>query len=276
MKQTNLIPTFIFFSGLLFTHVSCKKQELISSEQIKEFSVTSKYTTFDYDIKVVLPNGFNSDLSYETIYVLDGLSSYLNYRNVAEVSEILSGESGKQNSIVVGIGGAEHRMDDFTPSPTTGLTGGGGSENYTKFIEFELIPKIEAEFMVDTTAKSRIIIGHSLGGLYTGYLFTKHPKLFKNYLTLSPSIQWDDGILLDYEFETRESNSADSTFVYIGCGEFEEMIVVLAKEWYYRLSTYYPECRVAFKKWSNLAHTSSAMRNVEFGLELYYTNKKAE
>ncbi len=276
MKHYIRVHSLIFFSGLIMTHLSCKKQEFISPEQLKEFSLTSAYTSFEYEIKVVLPKDFSPVLNYETIYVLDGLTSYINYRSVVELSEIKSSEYGIQNAIVVGIGGNEHRMDDFTPSQTSGMTGGGGCENYTKFIEFELIPKIEAEFPVDTTAKSRIIIGHSLGGLYTGFLFTKHPKLFKNYLTLSPSIQWDDGILLDYEIETRELNSDDSTFVFIGCGEFEEMIVVLAEEWHHRLSTYYPECRVSYKKWPNLAHISSAMRNVDLGLETYYKNKKSE
>jgi predicted alpha/beta superfamily hydrolase len=92
-------------------------------------------------------------------------------------------------------------------------------------------------------------------------------------LTLSPSIWWDDGILLDYEAETRQSNSSDSTFVFIGCGEFEEGIVILAQEWYYRLSTNYPDSKVEYYKLSNLSHVSSAMQNVSFGLELYYQTK---
>lgn len=276
MKQIKLLITLILSPGILFTLYSCEKEDPINAEQIKEFSISSIYTTYNYEIKVVLPQEYNPDLKYETIYLLDGLSSYLDYRQVAEIAETKGDEYKIQTAIVVGIGGFEYRAIDYTPTPIPDFLEGGGSENYSKFIEFELIPKIESKFSVDTTAKSRLIIGHSIGGLCTGYFFTKHPNLFKNYLTLSPSIWWDDGVLLDYEAETRELNSKDSTFVFIGCGEFEEGIVVLAKEWNYRLSTFYPICKVDYRKLSNLSHVSSAMYNVTNGLEFYYKNKKTK
>jgi uncharacterized protein len=265
----------IFCLGLffiLFSFYSCNKDE-INPDQIKEFTIESDYTGSDYDIYVVLPKNYNPDLVYETVYVLDGPSVYMNYKDVAEVSETKSSEYGKQNAIVVGVGGIEYRNRDFTPTESDVLENSGGCENYSKFIEYELIPKIENDYPVDTTAKSRVIIGHSLGGLCTGYFFTKHPGLFKNYLTLSPSIWYDDGVLLDYEQETRDLNSSDTTIVYIGCGEFEETIVILAQEWHYRLENYYPVCKVEYKKLSNLAHVSSAMKNVNYGLDFYYKNK---
>jgi hypothetical protein len=264
------VKAMIFLSGILFTLPSCNKEDLINSDQIKEFTISSGFTTSDYEIKVVLPKEYDPDKKYETVYVLDGLTSYLNYRDVAGITETKSTENTILPPVVVGIGGVQYRGRDFTPSTVNNDEGYGGIENYVKFIGSELIPRIEKEFAVDTTAESRLIIGHSMGGLCTGYLFTNHPDLFKNYLILSPSIWWDDGVLLDFEMANRESNSKDSTIVYIGCGEFEEGIVILAKEWYYRLATYYPDCQVTYKKLPNLAHVSSAMQNVSYGLEFYY------
>lgn len=252
---------------------SCKKEEAVSQEQITTFTITSEYTGSDYEIAVVLPEDYNPEIKYETVYVLDGMSMYLNYKDIAGICADKSAENGKQNAIVVGIGGLEYRTRDFTPSQIEGYADAGGSENYSKFLESELIPKIESDFSTDTTAGSRVIIGHSLGGLLTGYLFTEHPQLFKNYLTLSPSIWWDDGVLLDLESETRESNSTGSSLVYIGSGEFEEGIVIFAKEWNYRLSTFYPGCKVEYNNLRNLSHVSSALKNATYGIEFYYKNK---
>jgi len=39
------------------------------------------------------------------------------------------------------------------------------------------------------------------------------------------------------------------------------------------LSTFYPNCKQAYQKLKNRGHASSAIENVEAGLEFYYKNK---
>jgi predicted alpha/beta superfamily hydrolase len=134
----------------------------------------------------------------------------------------------------------------------------------------ELIPKIESDYSVDTTPKSRVLIGHSHGGLLTTYFFTKHPNVFHNYLTLSPSLWYDNEILLQYETETRTNNSVINTLVFTGSGELEEIFVLRAREWNYRLSTFYPNCIHAYQIVNNRNHRESALPNAETGLEFYF------
>lgn len=126
---------------------------------------------------------------------MDANSNHSKPSKIASITENLSNKYAKQNLIVVGISSKNERDRDFTPTLTS--DGGGGSENYSKFIEFELIPKIENEYSVENSSTDRIIIGHSYGGLLAGYFFTKHPNIFNNYIILSPSFWYDNNIFFN-------------------------------------------------------------------------------
>jgi len=256
--------------GFLFLISSCSKID-IEPDQIKEFSIRSTNTGTDYAICVVLPRDYNPSLKYETIYVLDGDAFYLKTEKIARITERLSMEYNKQNAIIVGVSSKNDRSRDYTPTVTS--EGGGGSENYSKFIEFELIPKIESDYTADTTPKGRVLIGHSFGGLVTCYFFTKHNNVFNSYISLSPSLWYDNNILFEYEKESRATNVQKSNMVFLGCGELEESIVICAIEWNYRLTTFYPNCKHDFKILANRGHIPSALENAETGLEFYYKNK---
>jgi len=271
MKKISKTHILFYLIGLSFLIISCEK-ELINPEQVKEFSILSTNTGSEYAIWVVLPENYNPGLTYETVYVLDANWSHMHYDKIAKITEQKCAEYNKQNAIVVGINNNENGRDmDFTPTVTS--EGGGGSENYSKFIEFELIPKIESDYSVDTSAKGRVIMGHSLGGLLTCFFFTKHPDVFHNYITLSFGIWYDNDILLQYEKDTRASNAAINNVVFVGCGELEEWCVIRAKEWNYRLSTYYPNCKLDLRILANRNHIPSALENAESGIDFYYKNK---
>lgn len=270
MRIIRILLISACFMEVLFLFSSCKKDN-INPEQIEEFSIHSDNTGSVYRVWVVLPEDYNPDLIYETVYLLDAQTFYLRYDKIAKITKEQSLKFNKQNVIVVGISSKNDRTRDFTPSPTT--FGDGGSDKYSKFLEFELIPKIESDYTVDTTAKSRLIIGHSFGGLLASYLFIKQNHIFYNYLMLSPSLWYDNEILLRQEPDFREQNATINNLVFIGCGEMEEVIVLGAQEWNYRLSTYYPNCKLYFHKVIYKAHIGSALPDVEKGLEFYFKNK---
>lgn len=259
----------VFVIGFLFLLNACTS--VIEPDRISTFSIQSVNTGTNYEISVVLPNAYNPRLRHETVYVLDGNSFYLPTAKIAKLTDKLSARYNKQNVIVVGISSKNDRERDFTPTVDDGE--GGGSENYTKFIEFELIPKIEKEYSVGTTPKSRVLIGHSKGGLLTGYFFTKHPNVFNNYLTLGPSFWWDNYLFFKYEQESRAINATKNNLVFIGCGELDHLNALTAKEWHHRLTTYYPNCKHDFQILPKLDHVSSALGNAEAGLEFFFKNK---
>lgn len=269
MKKIKIANIF-FTIGILLSIYSCSKID-IEPEQVKGFTINSTNTGTSYEVWVILPKYYNADLHYETMYVLDGNAFYLKTEKVAKMTEMLSEKHNMQNAIIVGISSKNERDRDFTPTET--IDGGGGSENYSKFIELELIPKIESDYAADTTAESRVIIGHSYGGLLTGYFFTKHPNVFSNYLTLSPSFYYDNHIFFEYEKESRAINKTKSNLVFVGCGDLEEVVTIGAIEWDYRLTTFYPNSKHDFKILANRGHIPSALESAEAGLEFYYKNK---
>jgi hypothetical protein len=268
-----LLPVLIFLA-------SCKKDEPFDASLVKKIMVQSAYTGSTYPVYIVLPENYDSGKKYETLYALDGdddLNGIKIYEQIGWTCRQASSTYNKQNIVIVAIGslGQDERFRDYSPVPNLGKPKGigGGSENYAKFIMSELIPKIQQEYSVDTTQESRIIIGHSLGGTFTGFMFTKHPEVFSNYLTLSPAFWWGDGTILDYENETRAINSSRKSLVYVSCGEFEEGIRILAKEWHYRLDTFYPDCSTDFHMVNMAGHISSAKESINKSIDFYFKNK---
>ncbi len=102
--------------------------------------------------------------------------------------------------IVVGILNTD-RTRDLTTShvlsdpeyDTSFVKTSGGGEKFTSFIEKELIPYIDSLF---PTSPYRILVGHSLGGLLVINTLVNHTKLFNAYISIDPSISWDNEKLL--------------------------------------------------------------------------------
>jgi uncharacterized protein len=69
----------------------------------------------------------------------------------------------------------------------------GGGEKFTVFLEKELIPYINSKYPVSS---SRVLIGHSFGGLTAMNILLNHTKLFNSYAAIDPSMWWDDQKLL--------------------------------------------------------------------------------
>lgn len=255
---------------LIFLFSSCKK-ETIKSELFEEFTIHSTYTNHTYDITVQLPEDYqNYDKTFSTLYVLDAKQDDA---YVGKICNMKSREINVKNVIVIGIRytEADYRNTDYTPTMT--VHGKGGSEAFINFIQRELIPKMETVYKVDTLRSSRGIIGHSFGGLFGAYAFTKHNGVFGNYLLLSPSLFYDNSVLLKYEQEGRDSNSKSRQLVFIGLGGTENGLLPANDLLYQRLQKYYPQSVSAFEVVPGLGHMSSKSSTVEKAIEFYFKNR---
>ena len=136
--------------------------------------------------------------------------------------------------IIVGIGTIGERADwnkerrrDLTPTHvleqdrrdsfdlgSRGLT--GGAENFLSFIKNELIPDIEVKYRSDTL--NRGFVGYSFGGLFGAYILLNDPQLFQNYIIGSPTLQYDNFIILQrlMEVTPEQLNSIKSIFISVG------------------------------------------------------------
>jgi predicted alpha/beta superfamily hydrolase len=171
---------------------------------------------------------------YPVVYVLDGNSMFA---TVVEQSrrEGLVGEL--KPAIIVGIGYPtenpalieRERVFDLSPPvdpatlpPTLRGAKTGGAADLEKFLVNELEPKISSLFPANRD--DRALIGHSLGGLFVLRMLFRHPAVFRTYVTISPSIWWNDRALLRNEpaFAKAVSNGKVSPRTLILVGGLEQ------------------------------------------------------
>ena len=161
-------------------------------------SIYSKTLNEHRDFWVQLPENYNpksDDLKYPVVYLLDGFSLQ------DELSMVYRNYWGHYlpNMILVGISNSNNRTRDLTTSQIKMRRGTsmdqdtGGAENFTQFIEKELMPHIDTKYL---TTSYRTLIGHSYAGLFTINILVNHAHLFKNYIAIDPSIEWDGQKLL--------------------------------------------------------------------------------
>lgn len=254
----------------LFVIASCQKEEF-SAELTESFSIESTSSGANYPIKVALPENYSPEAqTYATIYLLDGEQDF---GFVAENCKKISHNLSTSNVLVVSIGYGNNRADDYTP--TKANEGGGGAEKFMQFIENELIPRIESEYAVDTLRSSRTILGHSFGGLLGAYAFTNHNSVFGNYLMLSPSIWYDNEIMLSLEQENREFNSVSQQLVFLGLGQLENQGRMLApfEAFYQQLRDNYSNLGIQRHLEPHLGHMGSKNPNILKGLNFYFLNR---
>jgi predicted alpha/beta superfamily hydrolase len=255
---------------LIFLLGSCKK-EVFNSGQTKEFTLQSTANGVPYEIKVGLPTNYNPAIEkYSTIYVLDGDEIF---DFVANKCNQISNELNVSNVLVVSIGYGRDRRLDYTPTKVSEET--GGAPQFLNFIETQLIPKIEQDFNTDTTRTSRVILGHSYGGLFGGYAYCENNKVFGNYILLSPSFWFDNLATLQMEKENRAFNKGIRQLVYMGIGEAENYGRMQApfEAFFQTLHNNYSNIKLANNLEKDLDHLGSRNPNIEKGLNFYFQNR---
>ncbi len=263
MKQLSIFSFILLF-------ISCRK-ETINTDLIKHFAISSIETGNTYDISVQFPEDYaTTGKTYPTLYVLDAKQDDA---FVAVKCNQISKELHTQNVIVVGIRYQNDNNRDVDYTPTVTAYGKGGSQAFLHFIKNELIPRMQTDYHVDTLRSKRIIIGHSFGGLFGAYAFTKYNEVFGNYLLLSPSLFYDNSIILKYEEEQRNSIKNKSQLVFIGLGSTENSLLPANNLLYKRLLNHYPLTKSAFELVPGRGHMASKNIDIENALTFYFKNR---
>ena len=171
-------------------------------------SIQSKVLNEQRKIWVYLPQGKQnpSGNRYPVIYLLDGTFHFLSVAGMLQQFSQVNGNTLCPEMIVVGIVNTD-RTRDLTPThvaadppymdSTLSKTSGGG-EQFLSFVEKELIPYIDSHY---PTQPYRMLIGHSFGGLMAIHSMMYHTRLFNAYISIDPSMWWED---MSYLKRTKE------------------------------------------------------------------------
>jgi len=269
MKFKN-IPAIAIVIMLLSFLVSCKK-EVFSPELTREFSIQSTANGATYNLKVGLPANYDPSVGkYATIYVLDGEEDF---DFVSNQCKEITDKNAVEQVLVVGIGYGKDRSIDYTPTKISSVT--GGAPEFLNFIKTQLIPEMEELFGVDTARSSRVILGHSYGGLFGANVFCVDNELFGNYILLSPSLWFDDLVSLQLEVDYREQNKDRSQLVFMGIGAAENLGRMQApfEAFYQTLHDNYSDIQLTKNREEDLDHMGSKHPNIIKGLNYYFQNR---
>jgi predicted alpha/beta superfamily hydrolase len=190
----------------------------------------SRYLEHDRTIIVYLPPGYDPQTAdrYPVLYLHDGQNVFDRATSIGDewhVDEaaqtlILAGEIAPL--IVVGIyNSGVHRIDEYTPSPS--VDGGGQADDYGRMLVEELKPFIDDTYKTLPSAASTAIGGSSLGGLLTMHLGIKYPTAFNRLAVMSPSVWWDDRVILR-EVEALPGKLPLRVWLDAGTAEGEQVI----------------------------------------------------
>lgn len=154
------------------------------------------YTPRSYGDTTYLPQ------RYPVLYLLDGDSHFHSVTGLLHVlGSGVNGTFAIPEMIVVAIPNTD-RTRDMTPTRVErGLDGkpspwaktSGGMANFLRFLAEELAPHIDSAYR---TAPYRVLVGHSFGGITALNALYTRPTAFNAYVSIDPSLWWDDRLLL--------------------------------------------------------------------------------
>ncbi len=208
-KLLVLIPVISFL-------ISCDSKSSSTDENQIGFGVRdslySEILEEQREVWVYVPTSFSGKEKYPVLYLLDGDGHFYSVAGMIRQLSTINGNSVVPEMVVVGIPNT-NRLRDLTPTHVGDSTSSsGGGDDFTRFIRDELMPYVDQKY---PTSEHRTMIGHSLGGLMAINTLMNYPEMFTNYISIDPSLWWDNKKLLGEAKEalTRKSFEGKSLFV---------------------------------------------------------------
>jgi enterochelin esterase-like enzyme len=175
---------------------------------IKHEQFPSRYLRNQRDLIVYLPPGYDQQplRRFPVLYLhdgqnlFDGATSFIPGMDwhVGQTADQCIQEGGVEPLIIVGIYNAgKQRLGEYTPTRVPRL-GGGRANRYAKFLREEVRPFVMGKYRVQEGAEHTGIGGSSLGGLVSLYLGLREPQLFGKIAALSPSVWWNERVILRF------------------------------------------------------------------------------
>ena len=208
---------------------------------------------------------------YPVLYLLDGEE---HFHHTTGITTFLSHVGRAPEMIVVGIAStADGRERDLTPTASKDNPTTGGGAKFLSYLKDEVAPRIEGAYR---TAPYRVIVGHSLGGLFALEALTTSPTTFNAYIAMSPSLWWDDRRLLQVAEKALESHPDTQAFVYLTTGNEGGGMLEGVKAFAALLKSKAPRgVEWEFKPMERENHGSLPHRSTYDGLERLFTGWEA-
>lgn len=165
------------------------------------------------------PHHDTAETPYTVLYLIDG-GVEQDFPHIAGLAQLGVISWQFEPLIVVGIETTE-RLHELTPAPAderyqTQFETSGGAAAFRAYIAQDVIPFIEATYRV---GERRAVIGESLAGLFIVDTLLEQPDLFDDYISVSPSLWWDDQAVGERATERLAAADHSDTRVYLTMGD---------------------------------------------------------
>ncbi len=189
---------------------------------ISHYILESSFVKDKFMIDVSLPPTFQANIEYPLIICLD---ANVYFGIVSDSVRLLQFGNEIPDAIVVGVGYPDNDMHltlrnrDYLPSATDEASLSGKAYQFHQFLENELIPDLSSKYNLNLNDKT--LLGDSYSGLFALYSLFKRPNYFQRLIVGSPSIYYDNKIILELERQERNERNIE-TEVFLSVGALEQ------------------------------------------------------
>ncbi len=232
----------------------------------KAFSFQSRILEEERTLLFYLPEDYDTTSEkYPVLYLLDGDA---HFHHVSGIVQFLAQQKVIPPLIVVALANTD-RTRDFTPFKIDRRPTSGGADRFQEFLRGEVIPLVEGQYR---TQPFRILVGHSLGGLFAVYSLLKSPDLFQAYITVSAAIGYGNGSIQGMLEEILADRESLKRYLYISVGD-EPRYISRLEDFCDTLTKSAPaDFRWDYKHWEEEDHASVTHRSIYSGLEGLYSD----
>ena len=218
MKK-NILSLLAMLGCLLLTtsvFAQPKGQDVVIGQR---FSLSSEVLGEERPYLVYLPNDYSEEgQPVAVMYLMDGDG---HFHHTSGVLNFLMRQRRIPRMMIVAIPNTSDRTRDLTPTievdseASERFPTAGGADKTLNFIKTELIPKIEEDYNVNAY---RTLVGHSFGGIFAVNALLSDPEVFDSYISISPSMWWDQQNLVDRAEKFLNSKEELDAFFYMTMG----------------------------------------------------------
>lgn len=267
-----LRPALWLFLALFISTVSFAQPEGKDIVIGQSYSLNSNILDEERPYLVYLPDDYDENGDpISVMYLLDGDG---HFHHTTGIVSFLKNQGRIPNMMVVAIPNTSDRTRDLTPpievdmKAAENMTTAGGADNMLAFLKNELIPHIDQTYH---TAPYKILTGHSFGGLFAVHTLLTEPDLFDAYISISPSMWWDEQNLVAKADTFLSSNPNLDCFFYMTMGNEGGTMLGGAM----KLAALFEEMEASDFKWDfkvmeEETHGSIPHRSTYYGLEAIF------
>lgn len=179
----------------------------ITTDLRKHAGFESAFLTDPRNLVVYVPPGYDRtpERRYPVLYLHDGQNLFEGATafvpgqdwRVSDTADERIKAGRVEPLIIVGIyNTGKKRIHEYTPTRDRTHGAGGAADLYGQMLTEELKPFIDRTYRTRPDPANTGLGGSSLGGLVTLYLGLNHPHVFGKLAVLSPSVWWDNRVIL--------------------------------------------------------------------------------